>query len=340
MYIERCCIKIIVDKILISVIIKIKDCVKRNVAMDDFTLRVFYKLAQLKSFSKVADEMYLTQPAVSRQIKNLEDNLAIKLFLREKEGVSLTEEGKILLGFAEKILALYEKANREIDRSRHSSLNKIIIGASTTLGEYVLPRIISNFGRTHPEAEIYLRVANTKEILKQLSSGAFNLALVEGQFDNPSFTLEKILEDELVLIAGTQHPWASKKGINLGDLRFESIIIREEGSGTRKVMEEALAKLGIGLSDLKIKMELDSTEAVKNAVSENLGLSFVSKSTLIKKPDDITILSLPNIELRFNYNLIYGTEKGLTSLTLEFMECLKEKLSRQFNQMEIFSSCV
>lgn len=304
--------------------------------MDDFTLRVFYKLAQLKNFSKVADELYITQSAVSRQIKNLEDKLAVKLCLREKEGVSLTEEGRILLGYVEKILTLYEKANKEIDHFRHSSLNKVIIGASTTLGEYVLPRIISTFGRRHPEADIYLRVANTKEVLKQLSANAFNLALVEGQFDNPSFIVEKVFEDELVLITSTKHQWAKMEKINFYELRNEPIIIREEGSGTRKVMEEALVKLGVELSELKIKMELDSTEAVKSAVEENLGVSFVSKSTLIKKPAEIKIVPIANMEFRFDFNLIYSREKGLTSLTIEFIECLKERLFNQFNE----SSCL
>ncbi len=309
--------------------------------MDDFTLRVFYNLATLKSFSKVADKLYLTQPAVSRQIKNLEDKLAIKLFSREKEGVLLTEEGKILLGHAEKILALYENAIKDIDRFRHSSLDRIIIGASTTLGEYVFPRIISNFGKRYPEAEIYLRVANTKEILTQLSANAFNLALFEGQFDNPSFIVEKVFEDELVLIVSTQHPLANKERINFNELRFESIIIREQGSGTRRMMEDALGKLGIELSNLNIKMELDSTEAVKNAVGENLGISFISKSTLIKKSDDIKILTISNMETRFNYNIVYHKEKGITSLALEFIGCLKERLANQFKVIDpFFDSCV
>jgi DNA-binding transcriptional LysR family regulator len=308
--------------------------------MDDFTLRVFYKLAQLKSFSKVADELYITQSAVSRQIKNLEDKLAVKLCLREKEGVSLTEEGRILLGYVEKILALYEKATKEIDHFRHSSLDKVIIGASTTLGEYVLPRIISAFGRGHPEADIYLQVANANEILKQLSAHAFNLALVEGQFDNHSFIVEKVFEDELLLIASTKHPWAKKDKINFSELRNEELIIREEGSGTRKVMEEALVKFGIELSNLKIKMELDSTEAVKSAVGENLGVSFVSKTTLIKNQENIKVVPIANMRFKFDFNLIYSREKGLTSLTLEFIECLKERLSNQFGLIDTSDSCL
>ncbi|PIP39606.1 hypothetical protein CO110_08135 [Candidatus Desantisbacteria bacterium CG_4_9_14_3_um_filter_40_11] len=182
----------------------------RRKMMDDFTLRVFHKISQLKSFSKVADELYITQSAVSRQIKNLEDKLVVKLCLREKEGISLTEEGKILLGYVEKILVLYEKARKDIDHFRHTSLNKIIVGASTALGEYVLPRIISSFNKRHPEADIYLRVANTGEILKQLTANAFNLALVEGMFDTPGFIVEKVFEDELVLIVSANHSWTEK----------------------------------------------------------------------------------------------------------------------------------
>jgi len=301
--------------------------------MDDFTLRLFYKLAQLKNFSKVADELYLTQSAVSRQIKNLEDKMCVKLFLREKEGVTLTEEGRMLFGYAEKILGLYEKARKEIDHFRHSSLNKIIIGASTTLGEYVLPKIISTFGKRHPEADIYLRVANAREIFKQLSTNAFNLALVEGRFDNPSFLVEKVFEDELVIIVSTQHRWASKKNISFNELQTEPIIIREEGSGTRRMLEEALGKYGTEFSDLNIKMEVDSTEAVKNAVSENLGISLVPKSTLIKMPEDIKVIPMSTIRFQFDFNLIYNREKGFTSLTLELIECLKERLSSQFGDL-------
>ncbi len=292
--------------------------------MNDFTLRVFYNLAQLKNFSKVADELYITQSAVSRQIKNLEDKLVVKLFLREKEGVSLTEEGKILFGYVERILTLYEKATKEIDHLRHTSLNKIIIGASTTLCEYILPKIMSTFGKKYPEADIYLRVANTNEILKQLSTNAFNLAVVEAQFDNPSFIVEKVFEDELALIASNRHPWASKEQINFNEVLSEPIIIREQGSGTRKMLENALANLGVELSDLKVKMELDSTEAIKNAVGENLGVAFVSKATLIKMPEMIKIVPVTNMESRFDFNLIYSREKGLTSSALEFIKCLKE----------------
>jgi len=306
--------------------------------MDDFTLRIFYKLAQLKNFSRVADELYLTQSAVSRQIKNLEDKLTVKLFLREKEGVTLTEEGKILFGYAEKILGMYEKARKEIDHFRHSSLNKIIIGASTTLGEYVLPKIISTFEKRHLEANIYLRVANAREILKQLPTNAFNLALVEGGFDNPSFIVEKVFEDELVIIISTQHRLASKKEINFNELRTEPIIIREEGSGTRKMLKEALGRYGTEFSDLNIKMELDSTEAVKNAVSENLGISLVPKSTLINLPENIKVMHISTMRFPFDFNLIYNREKGLTSLTLEFIECLKERLFHQFGDLS--SSCL
>jgi DNA-binding transcriptional LysR family regulator len=308
--------------------------------VDDFTLRVFHELSQLKNFSRVADKLYITQSAVSRQIKNLEDKLVVKLFLREKEGVSLTEEGRILLRFAEKILALYEKAAEEIDHFRHTSLNKIIIGASTTLGEYVLPRIIGTFCKGHPDVDIYLRVANAREILRQLSANAFNLALVEGQFDDPSFVVEKVFDDELVLIVSTQHLWASKEQISFSELRSEPIIIREQGSGTRRVMEDTLVKFGVDISDLRIKIELDSTEAVKSAVEENLGVSFVLKSTLIKMPKNIKIVPIANMEFRFDFNLIYGSKKGLTSSTLGFISCLKERLSNQFGEIGKLSSCL
>jgi DNA-binding transcriptional LysR family regulator len=263
----------------------------------------------------------------------------VKLFLREKEGVSLTEEGKILFKYTEKILELYEKATKEIDHFRHASLNRIIMGASTTLGEYVLPQLISLFKKNRPEAEIYLKVANTEEIIKLLSSHAFNLALFEGRFDNNSFVAEKIFQDELVLIVSAQHKWAEIGQINFSELRTEPLIIREQGSGTRKVLEEELAKLGVTLSDLNIKMELDSTEAVKNAVSENLGVSFVSRSTLLRMPDSIKVVSISNTRLLFDFNLVYSREKGLTSLTLEFIECLKERFSNKFG-IDIFSSCV
>lgn len=308
--------------------------------MDDFSLRVFYKLAQLKNFSKVAEELYITPSAVSRQIKNMEDKLGVKLCLREREGISLTEEGKILLEHVAKIIALYEKVITEIDHFRHTSLKKIIIGASTTLCEYLLPKIISTFGKKYPEADIYLRVANTNEILKQLSTNAFNLAVVEAQFDNPSFIVEKVFEDELALIVSNRHLWASKEQINFNEVLSEPIIIREQGSGTRKMLESALANFGVELSDLKVKMELDSTEAIKNAVGENLGVAFISKATLIKIPEMIKIVPVTNMEFRFDFNLIYSKEKGFTSLTLEFIEVLKENLSNQYEGKGVFGSCL
>ncbi|MEW6619540.1 MAG: LysR substrate-binding domain-containing protein [bacterium] len=246
----------------------------------------------------------------------------------------------MLRGFTEQILALYEKAILEISHFRNSSNGKLIIGASTTLGEYVLPRIISTFRKEDGGVDIYLKVANTNQILKQLSANAFNLALVEDKIDNHSFSVEKVYEDELILITSTSHLWTSKKQIEISELLSEPIIIREEGSGTRKIMEEILTKYGIKLSDLNIKMELDSTEAVKSAVAENLGISFVAKSSFIKKPENIDIIPIANIDSRFDFNLIYSREKELTSLTTEFIDCLKERLSNQFREMGIFNSCL
>ncbi len=295
--------------------------------MDNFNLRVFYELARLKSFSKAAEKLCLTQPAVSKQIKNLEDRLAVRLFLRETKGISLTEEGKILFKFAEKILSLYNEAIAEIDRFRHSTLNKINVGASTSVGEYLLSKVTNCFKRDYPEADIYLKVANTKEILNSLQT--FNLAVVEASLSDPPFTIEKLFEDELVLIASTKQPLANMPEVNFIDLKKVPLIIREQGSGTRKILEETLAKIGVNLKELNIKIELDSAEAVRNAVLENLGVSFVSKSSMTNRLEGLKIIPIIGMDIKFEFNLIYNPEKGLTSLTLELIECLKQKLSNQ-----------
>jgi DNA-binding transcriptional LysR family regulator len=282
----------------------------------------------LKSFSRVASELYITQSAVSRQVKNLEKKLGVKLFTRLKEGVVPTEEGKTFLGYAEQILALYDKTAREMERLKHTCSGRIIVGASTTLGEYILPKAISTFTKHCTEAEIYLRVSNTEEILRQLHHNAFSVALVEEQIENFSFVNERLFEDELVLITSSRHPWTRRQnGIKLGALLTEPLVIREKGSGTRKILERSLRNFGIALSDLKIQMELDSTEAIKNSVREGLGVSFVPRFTLTNNLQGLRIVSIDRIKISFDYNVVYRQESGVSSLCLKFLEYLREEFS-------------
>ena len=245
--------------------------------MEDHKLKVFCTVAETKSFSKTSEIIYLTQPAVSLQIQALEEVYETKLFDRSSSSINLTPSGDVLYKYAKDILSLYAEAEKEIGKITGLIKGSITIGASTTIGNYILPAVIADFKHTHPKIKINVFIGNTKRVLELLNSGTIDFGFVEGEVSKQKMKADPIIPDELTMIVPPMHQWAKKKVVSILEVTKEPFILREEGSGTRQMIEKFLAGHGINVSDMRIALVLGSTEAIKEAVENGMGVSIVSK---------------------------------------------------------------
>ena len=277
--------------------------------MNDFKLNVFKEVAEKKSFSKAAEAIYISQPAVSLQIRNLEEQLGAKLFERTPEGVVLTRAGQVFLKYAERILSDYKEAKKEINAITSKPEDRFIVGASTTLGEYLLPKMIPDFKKLHPWINLFLRIGNAETTLFRLKEEEVNLALLEINYKKNGWVTKEFFVDELVLIIPAGHHLAQEKTVNLATLRKEPFILREEGSGTRRILAEKLCELDMELACLNIALEVDSTESVKSTVAAGLGISLISKIAF-RADERFVTLPVENLNLTHPFYLIYPEEQS------------------------------
>jgi DNA-binding transcriptional LysR family regulator len=245
--------------------------------MEDHKLKVFCTVAETKSFSKTSEIIHLTQPAVSLQIQALEEMYETKLFDRSSSKVTLTPAGEVLYKYAKDILSLYVSAEKVIGEMTGLVKGSITIGAGSTIGNYLLPSVISDFRKAHPKIKVHLFVANMQRVIELLYAGNINLGLVEGDVKRQKMFVEKLISDELLLIVPIHHPWAKRKEVSVAELIDEPFILREAGSGTRQTIEKFFARHGITFQNMKVSMVLGSTQAIKEAVENGLGVSIISR---------------------------------------------------------------
>jgi DNA-binding transcriptional LysR family regulator len=294
--------------------------------MEDHKLRVFCTVAETKSFSKASEIIHLTQPAVSLQIQALEETYETKLFDRSSSTVTLTPAGEILYKFAKEILQLYAQADKDIGEITGLVKGSIVIGASTTIGNYVLPSVVSDFKNKNPKIKIQLLVGNTKRIVELLNAGNLDMGLVEGEVTKYKIISEKLLADELILIVPAHHPWAKKKDISVLDIMKEPVIFREEGSGTRQVIESHLNKRGISVQNMNITTILGSTEAIKEAVENGIGISIVSKWAVRRENryGSVKMVKFKEGRLLRDFSLIFNKNTVTSYAVDEFLSFLRK----------------
>lgn len=281
--------------------------------MENFRLRVFRTVADKLNFRQAAESLYLSQPAITLQIKALEDELGVKLFDRSGNRIALTEAGKTLLAHARRIAALTMAAQAEIGKLKGEERGELSIGASTTIAQYVLPRLLGDFTKTNPAIRISVLGANTARIVDGVLDATLALGLIEGPSLRRDLKVERFLADQIAVIAPSHHEWV---GHVIGADRFsqEKLILREDGSGTRRVVEAALRRAGLRLKRTNISMVLDSTEAIKSAVEAGLGIGFVPRRAIQKELKLGTLAELIvdglKIERYFSILLPRGPEPG------------------------------
>lgn len=300
--------------------------------MEDHKLKVFCTVAETKSFSKTSEIIHLTQPAVSLQIQALEEIYETKLFDRSSSTVTLTPAGEVLYKYAKEILALYANVEKVIGEITGLVKGSISIGASSTIGNYLLPGVITDFKKTHLKIKIHLLVGNTKRVVDMLNSGSIDIGLVEGEVTRQKMIVEKLIPDELLLVVPAYHPWAKKKEIPISELTKEPFIFREGGSGTRQMIEMFFAKYGISPNNMKISMVLGSTEAIKEAVENGLGVSILSRWAARKelKYGTLQLLRIKEEKVLRDFSLIVNKNSVSSHAVDEFLTYLR---SYPFNKL-------
>ncbi|MFB3885768.1 MAG: selenium metabolism-associated LysR family transcriptional regulator [Thermodesulfobacteriota bacterium] len=250
---------------------------RKPLTIDFQHLETFCRVAELKSFSKAADDLFLTQPTISGHILSLERSLSLRLFDRTGREVRLTKSGEVFLQYALKILSARKSLLNALAEYSQGIRGELSLGASTIPGEYLLPKLMGYFKKDHPHFTLSLKIADTKEIVKWVLQGDVEFGMIGGKISLPSLHYERYEEDEIIVVAPPGHPLARKKKGSLADLLGEPWIIREEGSGTQMAVEKELRKKGQSLKQFNIVMEMGSTSAMKEGVKAGLGLAFISK---------------------------------------------------------------
>jgi len=274
--------------------------------LENFRLKVFRAVAEHLSFRKAAERLFLSQPAVTLQIKALEDDLGVRLFDRAANRISLTPQGARLLRYAKKIATLVSQAEQELAAGEGQLSGELALGVSTTIAQYVLPRLIGAFLGEHPRVKLLLQSGNTEEIVELLIERKVSIGLIEGPSRHREIRAEPFMEDELVLIASPQF---ENGRMSREQLTSSSLLMREQGSGSRRVVETALEKAGIKLKSFHHVMNLDSTEAIKSAVEAGLGVGFVSRWAISKELElgALKVVDVAGVRVARSFSLILCT---------------------------------
>ncbi|MCG5536729.1 selenium metabolism-associated LysR family transcriptional regulator [Ectothiorhodospira mobilis] len=251
--------------------------------MADRRLKVFYTVARLLSFTRAAEALHMTQPAVTFQVRQLEEHFNTRLFDRAHNRVSLTEAGRTAYTYAERIFEIYEEMENAIREITGDVSGALSLGASTTIAEYMLPALLGQFKRRYPEVNVRLRVSNSEGILSMVENNVIDLGVVEGPVQNRNLHVERCRLDQLVAIVPPGHPLADRSVLGVAELMPHPFICREEGSGTREVIADYLQQQGLGRNALAVCLELGSPEAIKGAVEAGMGVSILSRATLDKE---------------------------------------------------------
>jgi DNA-binding transcriptional LysR family regulator len=244
--------------------------------MENFRLRVFRTVARQLNFRMAAEELLLTQSAVTQQVKALESELDVPLFDRAAGRVALTPAGAALLPFAEQLAALAHEAREAVASTTGAHAGRLALGASQTIGQYLLPKLIAAFLRENPRVEISVMGGNTQTILEALADHRVQLCLIEGPAMRRDVHLEPFMEDHMVCVVPAGHEWADQD-VDVAELQSAGMVARELGSGSRRIVEQALEQAGLDLKKLNLTMTFDSTEGLLSAIEAGLGVGFVSR---------------------------------------------------------------
>jgi DNA-binding transcriptional LysR family regulator len=289
--------------------------------MADRRLQVFYAVARHLSFTKAAEQLFMTQPAVTFQVKQLEEQFNARLFERSHGRIALTPVGRLVMGYAERILALSEELDQRVADLTGTVAGPLLLGASTTIAEFMLPQILGELKARHPEVRAHMTVANSETIVTRVADHTIDVGLIESPNYLASLQSEVCCEDELVMICVPGHALAGRVSVSAQDVAGVPYVSREAGSGTREFTDQYLRECGISPEDLNVVMELGSPEAVKGLVETGSAVAIVSRATIAKELRLGTLTAVP-LEPRLirTLSLVYPKEKFRSRLVTTFVD--------------------
>jgi LysR family transcriptional regulator, transcriptional activator of the cysJI operon len=299
--------------------------------MENFKLKVFRLVAKNLSFTKAANELFITQPAITKNIQALENELGLRLFNRKGNRIYLTAEGLVLLEHVEKVFNLELKLEDSLNSFKENPSGSFRLGASTTIAQYVIPPVLAKFHNKFPDIKLSMFTGNTEQIAESLLRGEIDLGIVEGRIKNKDIHYLKFIPDELVAITGAKNTVVKANEITVEKLAALPLVLRERGSGTLDVIEYALKSRGIILSALNIQMYLGSTEAIKLYLEHDDCIGFVSIRSLDKeiKAGTHRIIKVKNFRIKRTLDFI--TPQGLKSsrVALQFIKIAKSHYNQK-----------
>ena len=289
--------------------------------MADRRLQVFSTVARLLSFTKAAEALHMTQPAVTFQIRQLEDYFNTRLFDRTHNRISLTTAGHLVKNYADQIISLYNEMDNEVRKLTGDVLGPLVLGASTTIGEYVIPSILGEYQARFPDVAVRLHVANTEGVLHMVEGNEIDIGIVEGPVGNKNLVSKVCWDDELVVVTPPGHELTKSDSVSVEQIFEYPFISREEGSGTREVIQDHLQASGRDFSDLNLIMEFGSPESIKSAVAAGLGISVLSIATLNKELE-LGLLAKASLAspLKRPFSIVYQRQKFRLRAMDEFLE--------------------
>jgi DNA-binding transcriptional LysR family regulator len=284
-------------------------------------LEIFHAVATEKNISKAAKRLLVSQPAVSKQLRTLEQSLKLKLADRSPHGIELTPAGLILEQYCAQIFSIADEAQAALDNLAGLRQGRLSVGASTTIGIYFLPQLLARYRKLHPKIELVLEVANTDVIQQYLAERRVDVALTEGFIHRPNLSARVFHTDLLLPIAANKHPFASQKSVSLEQFVADSLLMREEGSGTREVIEDALLRRNIVPKPL---MTLGHTEAIKRAVAAGVGVAFVSALAIQQELANhrFVVVPIKNFILKRSLHLVQLKNRAPSPATRAFLQLL------------------
>ncbi|MGW8269876.1 MAG: LysR family transcriptional regulator [Burkholderiales bacterium] len=296
--------------------------------MADRRLQVFHAVAKHLSFTKAAEALFMTQPAVTFQIKQLEEHFNTRLFERGHGRISLTPAGGVVLDYAERILALSAELDTRLKEMTGEVAGLLMIGASTTIAEFLLPRVLGEFKSKYPKVLPRLIVANSETVESRVSEHTLDIGFIEAPSHLATVATDVVCDDELQLVCAPSHPLARQKSVSPKQLTQYPFISRELGSGTREVTDRYLQRAGVEVDSLNVVMELGSPEALKGLIATGLGFGIMSRATVASELALGSLVCVPLApRLQRQLSVVYPKERFRSQLVSTFVEYAKQRLS-------------
>jgi len=297
--------------------------------MDLRRLEVFVKVAELGSFSRAAEALFLTQPTVSEHVRALEEDLGVQLLDRLGRGAAPTPAGQLLLGYARRILILTREARQAVDKFQGRLFGELVVGGSTIPGEYILPALIGQFKTKYPDISISLRVGSSQQVSGWVEEGRVEIGVVGARPASRMLVARELMADRMVIVVPADHPWSRRESVTLAEIRAEPLVLRERGSGTREALERALAEAGTDLTAFRVAGEMGSTQAVKQAVRAGIGVTLISKLAVEDecRARLLICVHVQDLEFRRSFHLVTHRDRSRSPLAQAFLEFVESQFT-------------